>query len=92
MLTLTRAERVVNTPSDTGWDKFSKATPPNLDAAIADDCKADIAAMRAASRADAEQAEAYLIEANALHERIIARQRHIDAYCMFLLQHGRAAE
>ena len=92
MQTLSYAQSVVNTPSDTGWDKFSKATPPYLDAAIADDCKADIAAMRAASRADAEQAETYLIEANALHERIIDRQRHINAYCTFLLKHGRASQ
>jgi len=48
MLTSPDAERVGNAPSDTGWDKFSKTTPPYLDAAIADDCKADIAAMRAA--------------------------------------------
>ena len=95
MNTLSRAERVVNTPSDTGWEKFARAVPlepPHLDSAIAADCKADIAAMRAASRADAEQAEKYLIEANALHERILERQRHINAYCTFLLEHRRAAE
>jgi len=69
-----------------------KTTPPYLDAAIADDCKADIAAMRAASRSDTERAEVLLIEANALYERVIERQRHIDAYCTFLLKHGRAAE
>jgi len=96
MLKLPDAESVGNSPVDTGWDEFSKATPrvvqPYLDAAIAADCKADIATMREQSRADEEQAEAYLIEANALHERIAERQRHIDSYCTFLLVHGRAAQ
>lgn len=78
--------------SDTGAYLSAPLKPPHLDAAIADDCKADIVAMRAASRADAEQAEAYLIKANALHERIIERQHFIDVYCTFLLEHGRAVE
>jgi len=92
MFTLPDAESVGNSPVDTGWDKFSKATPRYLDSAIADDCKADIAAMRAASRADAEQAEKCLIEADALHQRIIDRQRHIEDYCTFLLEHGGAMQ
>jgi len=96
MLTVTDALCVGNSPVDTGLEKFARAVPrvipPHLEAAIAADCKADIAAMRAASRADAERAEKCLIEANALHERVIERQRHINAYCTFLLEHGRAMQ
>jgi len=86
------ATAVLGEPSDTGAYLFAPIEPPHLDAAIASDCRADIAAMREQSRADEEQAEAYLIEANALHERIAERQRHIDSYCTFLLVHGRAAK
>ena len=95
MFTLPDALCVGNSPVDTGLEKFASAVPlepPHLDDAIAADCKFDIASMRAASRVDAERAEKCLIEANALHERIIERQRFIDEYSRFLLEHGRAAE
>jgi len=42
MLTLTRAERAVNTPSDTGWEKFARAVPrvvaPNIKRALKKRC------------------------------------------------------
>jgi len=79
-------------PANTGAYLFAPVEPPYLDSAIADDCKVDIANMRAASRADAERAEKCLIEADALHQRIIDRQRIIDEYSRFLLAHWSAAE
>jgi len=91
MLTSPDAECVGNSPVDTGWDKFSKATPPYPDSAIAADCRADIATMRAQSHADEEKAAAYLIEANALHELIAERQSIIREYTDFLQAHGRAS-
>jgi len=96
MLTVTDALCVGNSPVDTGLEKFARAVPrvipPNLDAAIAADVCNDLKQLQAASKRDHEQAEAYLVEVNSLHERIIERQHIINAHCTFLLDHGRAPE
>jgi len=90
MLTSPDAESVGNSPVDTGWNKFSKATPPYLDAAIAADCRADIATMREQSRVDAERADQLIADANALYARVYERQHFIREYTDFLQAHGRA--
>jgi len=92
MLTSPDAERVGNAPSDTGWDKFSKTTPPYLDAAIAADCRQDITTMREQSRVDAARADQLIDDANALYARVYERQHFIREYTDFLQAHGRSAE